>query len=187
MLRPDGCLFLGSRVTEVTATINSTTDNPASAIIDSGSDITLISHKFLIHKNRDTYLEISDSGSQIKVENSTSGTLTNEDSHAFKVKEFIYVEKVFTTHHNTEDMYAAPDSFISKDHTKLHIANFSTSNITIQPEQVLGTARNPRAWLDHKDKYTREDLTRMETRTSMIKKITEIRSPKAQTAQSKAK
>lgn len=40
----------------------------------------------LVHKNRDTYLEISDSGSQIKVENSTSGTLTNEDSHAFKVK-----------------------------------------------------------------------------------------------------
>ncbi|KZP27139.1 hypothetical protein FIBSPDRAFT_695017, partial [Athelia psychrophila] len=88
---------------------------------------------------------------------------------------------------NTEDMYAAPDSFICRDHAKLHIANFSSSNITIRPGQILGTARNPRAWLDRKERYTEEEQQRMEAQAAMIRKIADIRDPKTLTVQSEAK
>lgn len=43
MARPAGCSFLGARATEPTVFINDTNSNPIPIIIDSGSDITLIS------------------------------------------------------------------------------------------------------------------------------------------------
>ena len=45
--RPPGCSFLGSQATQVPATINSIDKNLAKIIVDSGSDITLISQKLL--------------------------------------------------------------------------------------------------------------------------------------------
>jgi hypothetical protein len=47
LARPLGCSFLGSKATQVPATINSLMSNLTKVIIDSGSDITLISQKFL--------------------------------------------------------------------------------------------------------------------------------------------
>ena len=43
MARPPGCSFLGATVAHVPVTINSPTENLSDIIIDSGSDITLIS------------------------------------------------------------------------------------------------------------------------------------------------
>src|ERR1700691_5777437 len=44
---PPGCFFLGSQAAQVPATINSINKNLAKVIVDSGSDITLISQKLL--------------------------------------------------------------------------------------------------------------------------------------------
>ena len=45
--RPPGCSFLGARATETTGSLNDPEDKPIPIIIDSGSDITLISQKTL--------------------------------------------------------------------------------------------------------------------------------------------
>src|ERR1700677_2139032 len=45
--RPPGCSFLGSQAAQVPATINSVDTNLSKVIVDSGSDITLISQKLL--------------------------------------------------------------------------------------------------------------------------------------------
>ncbi len=47
MARPPGCSFLGSRATTVSARLQQLNASPTSVIIDSGSDITLISQKAL--------------------------------------------------------------------------------------------------------------------------------------------
>lgn len=47
MAQPPGCSFLGLRTTQVPVTVNSVTGAASTVIIDSGSDITLISHKLL--------------------------------------------------------------------------------------------------------------------------------------------
>ncbi|RDB19963.1 hypothetical protein Hypma_012730 [Hypsizygus marmoreus] len=47
MARPLGCSFLGSRATQATANIGGLDIDPTNVIIDSGSDITLISQKTL--------------------------------------------------------------------------------------------------------------------------------------------
>lgn len=159
MARPPGCSFLGSRATQVPVTVNAVHGTATTVIIDSGSDITLISHKLLeelspapkwkmgqkinlvqvtgnasisgfvnldlyfhtpeapvkinidayavkgmttpiilgndfadqyslslMRKEGNTYLELGDSGSRIRVENSTSETLVDEEGHAFQVK-----------------------------------------------------------------------------------------------------
>jgi len=44
---PPGCSFLGSQAAQVPATINSVSENLAKVIVDSGSNITLISQKLL--------------------------------------------------------------------------------------------------------------------------------------------
>jgi len=53
MARPPGCSFLGASAAHVPVNINSVTDNHSDIIVDSGSDITLISMKTL-----NTLLEI---------------------------------------------------------------------------------------------------------------------------------
>ncbi|KZP04507.1 hypothetical protein FIBSPDRAFT_692972, partial [Athelia psychrophila] len=78
---------------------------------------------------------------------------------------------------NAEDIYAAPDSIITRERAKLHIANFSVGNITIQPGQVLGTSRNPHTWLDKKEKYSSTQKVLMEAHAQMIRKIVELRTP----------
>lgn len=47
LARPPGCSFLGAKATETYASINEIDAKPISVIIDSGSDITLISQKTL--------------------------------------------------------------------------------------------------------------------------------------------
>jgi len=47
MARPPGCSFLGATAAHVPVTVNSPMENPSDIIINSGSDITLISMKTL--------------------------------------------------------------------------------------------------------------------------------------------
>ena len=47
MARPPGCSFLGAAAAHVPVSINSPTENRSDIIIDSGSDMTLISKKTL--------------------------------------------------------------------------------------------------------------------------------------------
>ena len=50
-VRPPGCSFLGSQAAQVPATVNFLNKNLTKVIIDSGSDITLISQKSLWNAN----------------------------------------------------------------------------------------------------------------------------------------
>jgi hypothetical protein len=43
----------------------------------------------------------------------------------------LYVDKVFSTNRNADDVYAPPDSVILKRNPYLHVANFSASAITV--------------------------------------------------------
>jgi hypothetical protein len=309
MSRPPGCSFLGSRATQIPATINATDANHTTVIIDSGSDITLISHKALqelsptpkikqgqrinlvqvtgnasisgfvcidlffhtsdgpvkisveayvvkgmstpvilgndfadqysisvLRIDGGTQLELGESGRRMKVESSTSSPFTDEDGHAFKIKvlnasrgmnskavhrknqafrkktrfrtsdrnirsaikilvppqtsvavpvlanfptetNVLYVEKVFTTNTNPEDVYAPPDSIITKNSPKIHVANFSTNAITIQTGQILGYGHNPSTWLDRRNKYASIALEGMERHAMMIRTLAEKRTP----------
>ncbi|HEV7736142.1 MAG TPA: hypothetical protein VGO47_02065, partial [Chlamydiales bacterium] len=47
MSRPTGCSFLGAKATTTSANLLARGKNPVEIIIDSGSDITLLSHKIL--------------------------------------------------------------------------------------------------------------------------------------------
>src|SRR6266853_6502152 len=66
----------------------------------------------------------------------------------------LYVEKVFSTNRNPDDVYAPPNSLILKSNPRLHVANFSATSTTIQIGQVLGIGHNPSSWLDRIGKYS---------------------------------
>ena len=69
----------------------------------------------------------------------------------------LYVEKVFSTNPNADDIYVPPDSLILKKNPHLHVANLSASTITVQVNQVLGKGHNPNSWLDHMGNYSPEN------------------------------
>ena len=71
---------------------------------------------------------------------------------------FLYIEKVFNSNRNLEDIYAAPDSLITKENPILQVSNFSTTAVTIQVGQILGKARNPDNWLDQRNKHSKDVL-----------------------------
>jgi hypothetical protein len=302
MARPPGCSFLGARATEATATVGGLDVDPLSVIIDSGSDITLISEKALeslthmprtkagqrinliqvtgksvisgyvtldlyfhtddgpvkltveayvvkgmttpfilgndfsdqysisvVRREGESYLVFGDSGREINVATSTSPALMDEDGHAFKVRVLpgiqqhgskaqihrkhqklkrrerlrrvnhevrsearivispetsvavpvklhfpkgqnsAFVERSFHANGGTECVYGSPDMLISKDRPLLHVANFSSSPITISSGQVLGTARNPKGWLDRMDRYSKEKQNQINAHATLMR------------------
>lgn len=304
--RPPGCSFLGSKATQVEASINSLTEKPISVIVDSGSDITLISQRYLqdeishpkikqgqrinlvqvtgnasisgfvdvdlyfhtpegpvkiaveayvvkgmstpfilgndfadqysisvMRNNGASHLIFGNSGRSLPVESSTSPPFTDDQGHAFKVNiikpgrdeerpahrkrqkfkrkqrfrasdskvrstakmvippetciavpvaanfpkgsNSLYVEKTFSTNRNTEDIYAPPDSLISKDRLMLHVANFSTNAVTVQVGQVLGTGHNPNTWLDRLSKKSPEKQYQMQSYATLVKRLAKER------------
>ena len=60
----------------------------------------------------------------------------------------MYVERMFHSNRDMEDIYAALDSLVSRDNPFLHMANFSSFPVTIQTEQIIGKAKNHSSWLD---------------------------------------
>src|ERR1700691_48564 len=73
----------------------------------------------------------------------------------------LYVEKVFSTNRNPDNVYAPPDSLILKKEPKLHVANFSATSVTIQIGQILRIRHNPSSWLDCIGKYSSENQQRI--------------------------
>jgi hypothetical protein len=88
-----------------------------------------------------------------------------------------YVEKIFNSNQNMEDVYAAPDSLIAKGNPVLQVSNFSTTVVTVQVGQVLGKARNLENWLDRPNKYPKEALQCAETHAWLIRRLAETRTP----------
>ena len=89
----------------------------------------------------------------------------------------LYVEKVFNSNQNLEDIYAAPDLLISPERLVLQVSNFSSAAIVIQVGQVLGRARNPDNWLDRHDKYSEEALQQAKAHAMLIKRLAIDRTP----------
>jgi hypothetical protein len=77
----------------------------------------------------------------------------------------LYVEKVFSTNQNTNDVYMPPNSLILKKNPCLHVVNFSASAITVQIGQVLGKGHNPNSWLDRMGKYSPENQQKIHVHT----------------------
>ena len=89
----------------------------------------------------------------------------------------LYVEKVFSTNQNTDDVYVPPDSLILKKNPRLHVANFSASTITVQIGQVLGKGHNPNSWLDHMGKFSPENQQKIYVHPRVIRTLAETWTP----------
>ena len=85
----------------------------------------------------------------------------------------LYVEKVFSTNRNADDVYTPPDSLILKRNPHLHGANFSASAITVQISQVLGKGHNPNSWLDRIGKYSPENQQKIHAHARVIRTLAE--------------
>ncbi|KAJ6554885.1 hypothetical protein B0H19DRAFT_908117, partial [Mycena capillaripes] len=72
---------------------------------------------------------------------------------------------------NEDDFYGAADTLISKDKPVLHVANFSKMPVVISPGQVVGTARNPRTWLDKMNKYSKEQQQKINAHAHLIRTL----------------
>ena len=62
------------------------------------------------------------------------------------------------TNKNPEDVFAAADTFISKEGQVLHVANFSATPVVIPEGQFLGISHNPRTWLASSASLSEEQL-----------------------------
>ena len=89
----------------------------------------------------------------------------------------LYVEKVFSTNRNPDDVYAQPDSLILKKDPKLHVANFSATSITIQTGQICRIGHNPNSWLNRIGKYPPENQQRIYVHARVIRTLAENRTP----------
>ena len=83
----------------------------------------------------------------------------------------LYVEKVFSTNRNADDVYAPPDSLILKTNPHLHVANFSASAITVQIGQVLRKGHDLNSWLDRIGKYSPENQQKIHAHTQVIQTL----------------
>src|ERR1700683_5835403 len=81
---------------------------------------------------------------------------------------YLYVEKVFSTNRNPDDVYAPPDSLILKKDPRLHVANFSATSVTVQISQVLGIGHNPNSWLHRIGKYSSENQQKIYVHAKVI-------------------
>ena len=83
----------------------------------------------------------------------------------------LYVENVFSSNQNLEDISTAPDSLIMKEKPILQVSNFSSTTATLQVGQVLEKARNPENWLDRCNKYSKEALQCTKAHAQLIRKL----------------
>ena len=89
----------------------------------------------------------------------------------------LFVEEIFSSNQNLEDVYAAPDSLIDKENPILQVSNFSSTAVTVKIGQVLGKARNPENWLDRPSKYSEDTLQRAGAHANLIRKPDAIITP----------
>ncbi|KAF8178346.1 hypothetical protein K438DRAFT_1605075, partial [Mycena galopus ATCC 62051] len=86
----------------------------------------------------------------------------------------MFVERKFQANGNEDKLYGSPDTLISKDDPRLHVENFSQSPVTISAGQILGTARNPKGWLDRMDKFSKEDQTQIDAHATLIRTLAHV-------------
>src|SRR6202790_3543309 len=86
----------------------------------------------------------------------------------------LYVEKLFSSNRNQDDLYTPPDSLITKG---LHIANFSATAVTVQIGQVLGIGHNLNTWLARMGKYSPESQQRIGAHATVIHTLVESQTP----------
>jgi hypothetical protein len=103
--------------------------------------------------------------------------LVKVETHFPKDCEQLLVEKYLKSCGNIDDVYGHADTFISKDNSALHISNFSDFPVIISEGQVLGTAHNPRNWLDKASKMSPARRARAEAHANFIRQLVEIQSP----------
>ncbi|KAJ7799169.1 hypothetical protein B0H14DRAFT_3491884 [Mycena olivaceomarginata] len=96
--------------------------------------------------------------------------------------EQLLVEKHMKSCGNSDDIYGSADTFISKPNPALHIVNFSDFPVIISEGQVLGTAHNPRTWLDKASKMSATRRKQAEAHANFIRKLVEIQSSEAPTS-----
>ncbi|KAI4294045.1 hypothetical protein K525DRAFT_213618, partial [Schizophyllum commune Loenen D] len=256
MARPPGVSFLGSKATQMKVTVNSLDTDWLDIILDSGSDITLISAKALsallnrprvkagqrikliqvtgssvisgyvnldlyfhtpegpvridveayvvrgmatplilgndfadqygisiLREGGSTHVQFGESGRRMRVENSTtpagiyrirrrnrrlrakaesasvsaaervvippeSCKKVRVEAHFPREIDEIYIESKLLTHGNEDEVFGAPDTLICRSHPFLQVSNFSKRPIVIARGEPLGTARNPKSWLE---------------------------------------
>ncbi|KAJ3979040.1 hypothetical protein F5890DRAFT_1421900, partial [Lentinula detonsa] len=86
----------------------------------------------------------------------------------------LFIEKLFTTNRNEEDVYGAPDTIIREsENPRIPVANFSEEAITINKGQLLGNGHDADRWLDQARKIPTEDQRRFETQARVLKTIAE--------------
>ncbi|HXP51692.1 MAG TPA: reverse transcriptase domain-containing protein, partial [Bacteroidia bacterium] len=311
MARPPGTSFLGAKATRASGYLGSLGNNPTEIIVDSGSDITLISQTELqemyqppklktgqkidliqvtgkssisgfvnldilfdtpdgpvqlnvdayvvkgmttpfilgndfadqydisvIRNEGETYLTFGNSGRKLQVKNSTSPSLLDDEGHSFalaitkesspsvskkkthkKNKKYksklkkkakdqrvysaietvihpgksklvpvdvnfptgasvLYVEKLMFNGRSLEDVYGCPDSFITKEHSKVHVSNFASHPIKIHKGQLLGISHNPNSWLTQTAQCTADELKSATSYASLVKSIYELQESK---------
>jgi hypothetical protein len=83
----------------------------------------------------------------------------------------VFVERHFAANGNVDDVYASPDSLISKEKPMLHVANFSSSPVMISKGQTLGTARDPKTWLDKMNGYSKDQQGRIHAHAAVLRTI----------------
>src|ERR1700685_1956 len=89
----------------------------------------------------------------------------------------LYVEKVFSTNRNPDNVYAPPDSLILNKDPKLHVANFSAASVTIQTSQILRIGHNPNSWLDCIGEYSSKNQRKIYAHARIIRTLPENRTP----------
>ena len=293
LARPPGTSFLGAKATKARAHIGSLEEAEEDIIIDSGSDITLISKKCweslttapklkagqkinliqvtgsakingyvnidlyfptddgyvqleveayvvkgmstpfilgndfqdqymlsILREGGNTEVLFGNSGKRIAVENSTSPSLMDDGGHAFNVLRSpkskaskprrllksrkrdssvrasrlaiippyssklipvtahfpdncttLLVEKQLLTNKNPEDVFAAADTFISKEASALHVANFSAIPVVIPEGQFLGTSHNPKTWLSSAKDLSNSELRQAAAQAAFIREL----------------
>src|SRR6267154_4441118 len=90
----------------------------------------------------------------------------------------LYVEKVFLTNRNPDDVYPPPDSLILKSNPRLHVANFSATSTTIEIGQVLRIGHNPSSWLNRIGKYSQENQQKIYAHAKVVRTLAVVQTPK---------
>ncbi|KAE9382998.1 hypothetical protein BT96DRAFT_893100, partial [Gymnopus androsaceus JB14] len=77
-----------------------------------------------------------------------SSILVPVHAHFPESCESLFVERCLRHNGNTDDIYGAADTLVSRQNPGLHVSNFSKAPVIIAAGEVLGTGHDPRSWLD---------------------------------------
>lgn len=82
-----------------------------------------------------------------------------------------FVERMPLFLGNTDNIFGAPDSMITREHPYLHVSNCSNIPVVITAGQVLGHARNPRNWLDRRTTLSEGAMDQVTAHANFIQQL----------------